>query len=132
MVTELIVGGLIHHIVFATNLPFNATMFRSNVVIKWENKVNLLLGENSIREPIIGIGYDIPAAAHPTLGTINLKVGAYFQDQNKFEDLRVQTPLGCDIMPIIGVEINIPYNDRWGVSTLITPAITFTGIKFKF
>ena len=132
MVTEMIVGGLIHHIIYNEELPFNATMFRSNVVLKWENRVNLLLGENSIGEGIVGLGYDIPVAAHPTLGHINFKVGAYIQDENKFEDYGIVTPLGCDIMPILGAEIYIPYNDKWGVSTLITPAITFTGIHFKF
>ena len=81
---------------------------------------------------IVGIGYDISAASHPTLGSINMKIGAYLQDENKFEDYRIQTPLGCDIMPIIGLEFNLPYNDKWGISTLIPPALTFTGIRFTF
>ena len=132
MVNEIILGGLIHHIIYDRNLPFNATMFRPNVIIKWENKVNLLLGRNSINEGIIGIGYDISILSHPTLGSINLKTGAYLQDEAKFEKLGVITPLGCDIVPILGVEFNIPYNDYWGVTTTITPAIAFTGIYFRF
>jgi hypothetical protein len=132
MVNELIVGGLIHHIIYDTEMPFKATMLRSNVIIKWENRVNLLLGENSMEDGIIGIGYDVPVASHPTLGSINMKVGAYLQDDSKFEDYGIQTPLGCDVMPILGLEFNLPYNDKWGISTLITPAITFTGLRFTF
>ena len=132
MINELIVGGLIHHIMHDRSLPFPSTMLRTNVAIKWENRVNFLIGENSIGEGIVGIGYDIPIALHPTLGSINFKIGAYFQDEHEFEYRNIITPFSCDIVPILGVEVNIPYNDYIGVTTTITPIITFTGIYFRF
>jgi len=132
MITDLIVGGLIHHIVYDKSMPFDAIMFQPNIIVKWDSKVNLLVGKNSIDDPIFGIGYDFPIAAHPRLGSINLKLGAYFQDQNKFDDLKLETPLSCDVMPIFGVEFNIPYNDTAGISTILTPGILFTGIHFRF
>lgn len=132
MINEIILGGLIYHMMYTPTLPFPAVITRPTLILKSDTHINYMIGKNSINEAMAGIGYDIQIASHPTLGNINLKTGFYIQDENKFEDLGIITPLGCDIMPIFGFEFNIPYNDVFGATTTITPAITFTGIYFRF
>ena len=123
MITELVVGGLVHH--FTDVTPIENTSLRLNAIAK-VNNFNILIGENSIKEPIYGFGYDIPV--NPIL---DFKVGAYFQDSSKFLDYGYVIPTG-NVMPIIGLEFDIPITDNIGITTTVTPLMSFTGLSFRF
>ena len=128
MLTELTVGGLIYHIV-SVEPKIPDVMASPNVVMKFENH-NILLGANSVREPIIGYGYDYNLVDHAT-GSIDFKIGGYFQEEKPFRDIGVNLPFH-EFMPVIGFEFALPINDKVDMTTLITPLMSFTGITFKF
>ena len=128
MITELTVGGLIYHIV-SVEPKIPDVMVSPNVVMKFENH-NILLGANSVREPIIGYGYDYNLVDHAT-GSIDFKIGGYFQEEKPFRDIGVKLPFH-EFMPVIGFELDLPINDKVDMTTLITPLMSFTGITFKF
>ena len=50
-------------------------MAAPNVAMKFD-KHNILLGENSVREPIVGYGYDFNIVDHAN-GSMNFKLGGY-------------------------------------------------------
>ena len=104
MITELTVGGLIFHLV-SVEPAIPDVMVSPNVVMKFENH-NILLGANSVREPIIGYGYDFNLVDHST-GSIDFKVGGYLQEEKPFRDRGVKLPFHT-FMPIIGFEFDMP------------------------
>ena len=124
MITELILGGLIHHVVPVEGIK--TTQFQQNAIIKID-KVNVLVGNNSIGQPIAGIGYDVPIGESQH----KLKVGTYYQDATKFKEIGVVAPT---LMPVIGLELNFyaSDDDSVGISQFISPIITFTGITVRF
>ena len=128
MITELTVGGLIYHIV-SVEPAIPDTMVAKNLIIK-SGQHNILLGENSVRQPIIGYGYDYNLVDHAT-GSIDFKIGGYFQEEKPFRDIGVKLPFH-EFMPVIGFELDLPINDKVDMTTLITPLMSFTGITFKF
>jgi len=121
MINELIIGGLVHH--FTDVTPIENTSFRYNAIAK-VNDFNILVGQNSIKDPIYGFGYDIALTQN-----LDFKLGAYFQDGNKFLDYGYYVP---NVMPIIGLEFDIPLTKNIGVTTTITPLMSFTGLSFRF
>lgn len=123
MITEIILGGLVHHL---TPVPpqIETTAFRPSIIVK-SHKINVLIGTNSIKELIVGAALDIP------INKVNLKIGAYLQDNNKFEDIGVKIKVG-DVMPVIAIEYTIPINKKWGITTLASNFIAFGGINYKF
>ena len=123
MINELIIGGLVHH--FTDVTPIENTSLRLNAVVK-VNEFNILVGENSIKEPIYGFGYDVPIN-----NFLDFKFGAYFQDSSKFLDYGYVIPTG-NVMPIIGLEFDIPITDNIGITTTVTPLMSFTGLSFRF
>lgn len=128
MLTELTLGGLIFH-VMSVEPQIPDVMFAPNVVMKFENH-NILLGENSVREPIVGYGYDINLVDHAN-GSIDFKLGAYLQDEKPFRDRGLTLPFDS-FMPVMGFEFDFPVNDNVALTTLITPLMTFSGITFRF
>ena len=128
MLTELTVGGLIYHIV-SVEPKIPDVMASPNVVMKFENH-NILLGANSVREPIIGYGYDYNLVDHAT-GSIDFKIGGYFQEEKPFRDIGVNLPFH-EFMPVLGFEFDLPITDKVQLTTTITPLMTFTGITFRF
>ena len=128
MLTELTVGGLIFH-TLSLEPQIPDVMVSPNVVMKFENH-NVLLGENSVREPIVGYGYDFNIVNHPT-ATIDFKLGGYFQEEQPFRDRGIILPFN-EFMPIMGFEIDFPISDSIALTTMITPLMTFSGITFRF
>ena len=128
MITELTVGGLIFHIM-SVEPQIPDTMIAPNVIMKF-NEHNILLGENSVREPIVGYGYDFNIIDHAN-GSIDFKLGGYFQEVKPFRDRGVTLPFD-EFMPIMGLEVDLPITKNVAVSTTITPLMTFTGLTFKF
>ena len=128
MITELTVGGLIFHIM-SVEPAIPDTMAAPNVIFKVKEH-NFLLGENSVREPIIGYGYDFNLIDHAN-GSIDFKLGAYLQDDQTFKDRGIKLAFN-KFMPIMGFEVDLPINKNVAVSTTITPLMTFTGLTFKF
>ena len=128
MITGLTVGGLIYHIV-SVEPAIPDTMAAPSAIIRIDNH-NLLLGENSVREPIIGYGYDFNLVSHDT-GSINFKLGGYFQEQKPFIEKGIQLPFHS-FMPIMGFEFNMPLSKKLDVTTVITPLMTYTGLTFRF
>tara|TARA_A100001201_G_scaffold143281_1_gene144253 strand:- start:1048 stop:1434 length:387 start_codon:yes stop_codon:yes gene_type:complete len=128
MLTELTVGGLIFHIM-SVEPQIPDTMIAPNVIMKF-NEHNILLGENSVREPIVGYGYDFNIIDHAN-GSIDFKLGGYFQEVKPFRDRGVTLPFD-EFMPIMGLEVDLPITKNVAVSTTITPLMTFTGLTFKF
>ena len=128
MLTELTVGGLIFHIM-SVEPAIPDTMVAPNVIMKFDEH-NFLLGENSVREPIIGYGYDFNLIDHAN-GSIDFKIGAYLQDDQTFKDKGIKLIFN-DFMPIMGFEIDLPINKNVAVTTTITPLMTFTGLTFRF
>jgi len=128
MLTELTIGGLIFHIM-SVEPQIPDTMIAPNVIMKF-NEHNILLGENSVREPIVGYGYDFNIIDHAN-GSIDFKLGGYFQEVKPFRDRGVKLPFD-EFMPIMGLEVDLPITDNVAVSTTITPLMTFTGLTFKF
>ena len=128
MITELTVGGLIYHIV-SVEPAIPDTMVAKNLIIK-SGQHNILLGENSVRKPIFGYGYDYNLIDHVT-GSINFKIGAYLQDEKPFNDIGVTVPFDS-FMPVLGFEFNLPMSDSVALTTTITPLMTFTGVTFRF
>ena len=128
MLTELTVGGLIFHIM-SVEPAIPDTMAAPNVIMKF-NEHNILLGENSVRAPIVGYGYDFNLVDHAN-GSIDFKLGAYIQDEKPFRDRGVKLPFNS-VMPIMGFEVDLPITDNVAVSTTITPLMTFTGLTFRF
>ena len=120
---ELIVGGIVHHIRPVHNIE--TTSFKRNAIIKID-RLNVMIGKNSINKPLAGLAYDYKISEN-----VNFKVGGYVQDETDFNHRGVSIATG-DFMPIVGFEINIPLSDRIGIDTFVSPLITFTGIKFKF
>lgn len=123
MINELIIGGLVHH--FTDVTPIENTSLRLNAIAK-VNDFNILVGQNSIKEPIYGFGYDIPVNRF-----LDFKVGAYFQDSSKFLDYGFVIPTG-NVMPIVGMEFDIPITHNIGITTTVTPLMSFTGLSFRF
>ena len=128
MLTELTVGGLIFHIM-SVEPAIPDTMVAPNVIMKFDEH-NFLLGENSVREPIVGYGYDFNLIDHAN-GSIDFKLGAYLQDDQTFKDIGIKLIFN-DFMPIMGFEIDLPINKNVAVTTTITPLMTFTGLTFRF
>ena len=128
MLTELTVGGLIFHIM-SVEPQIPDTMVAPNVIMKF-NEHNILIGENSVREPIVGYGYDFNLVDHAN-GSIDFKLGAYIQDEKPFRDRGLVLPFDS-FMPIMGFEVDLPITENVAVSTTITPLMTFTGLTFKF
>ena len=128
MLTELTVGGLIFHIM-SVEPQIPDTMVAPNVIMKF-NEHNILIGENSVREPIVGYGYDFNLIDHAN-GSIDFKLGAYLQDDQTFKDKGIKLAFN-NFMPIMGFEVDLPINKHVAVSTTITPLMTFTGLTFKF
>jgi hypothetical protein len=123
MITEIILGGLIHHFTI-TPRQIDRTQFRPNVIVK-HHEFNFLMGGNSIGEPIIGAAFDIPYHA------FNFKIGAYIQDNNKFEDIGVEVNVG-DVVPIVALEYRKPIYKQWGITTIVSNFIGFGGISYEF
>jgi len=121
---ELIVGGIIHHLQPIDGIK--TTQLQQNIIIK-SNDINVLIGNNSVSKPIIGIGYDVPLGKSDH----NFKVGAYIQDSKEFEKVGVYAPT---LMPVIGLELNFyaSEDDMVGISQFISPIITFTGVSIRF
>ena len=128
MLTELTVGGLIFHIM-SVEPAIPDTMVAPNIIMKFDEH-NVLLGENSVRAPIIGYGYDFNIVDHAN-GSIDFKLGAYIQDEKPFRDRGVTLPFDS-VMPIMGFEVDLPITKNVAVSTTITPLMTFTGLTFRF
>ena len=128
MLTELTVGGLIFHIM-SVEPAIPDVMASPNVIMKFD-KHNILLGENSVRQPIIGYGYDFNLITHDT-AVIDFKIGAYLQDEKPFNDIGVTVPFDS-FMPIMGFEIDLPITKNLAVTTMITPLMAFSGITFRF
>lgn len=128
MLTELTLGGLIFHIM-SVEPAIPDAMVAPNAIFKFKEH-NILLGENSVRQPIIGYGYDFNLITHDT-AVIDFKMGGYFQDPKPFEDKGLIMPFG-HFMPIMGFEIDFPISKKVAVTTTITPLMTFTGITFRF
>ena len=123
MITEIILGGVVHHLISVPS-QIETTAFRPNIIVK-SHKINVLVGTNSIKEPIVGAALDVP------FNKVNFKIGAYLQDNNKFEDIGVKIKVG-DVMPVLAVEYTIPINKKWGITTLASNFIAFGGINYKF
>ena len=128
MITELTVGGLIFH-VMSLEPAIPDTMVAPNFIFKVKEH-NFLIGENSVRQPIIGYGYDVPLVSHAT-GNIDFKIGGYFQEEKPFRDIGVKLPFH-EFMPVLGFETDLPITDKIDLTTTITPLMTFTGITFRF
>ena len=128
MITELTLGGLVFHIV-SVEPAIPDTMFAKNLIIKSEQH-NILLGENSVRKPIFGYGYDVPLISHAT-GNVDFKIGGYIQEEKHFRDKGVSLPFH-NFMPILGFEVDMPITKNVAISTTITPLMTFTGLTFRF
>lgn len=128
MLTELTVGGLIFHIM-SVEPQIPDTMVAPNVIMKFSEH-NFLMGENSVRKPIFGYGYDFNLIDHPS-ATIDFKVGGYLQDERHFRDLGIKLPFH-NFMPILGLEIDFPIGENVALTTMVTPLMTFTGITFRF
>ena len=128
MLTELTVGGLIFHIM-SVEPAIPDTMAAPNVIMKFD-KHNILLGENSVREPIVGYGYDFNIVDHAN-GSIDFKLGGYLQDDQPFKDRGIELAFN-KFMPVMGFEVDLPITDNVAVSTTITPLMTFTGLTFRF
>jgi hypothetical protein len=128
MLTELTIGGLIFH-TLSLEPAIPDVMTAPNVIMKFDNH-NILIGENSVRKPIIGYGYDYNLVNHPT-ASIDFKLGAYIQDPQPFRDRGITLAFDA-VMPIMGFELDLPLNDSIAITTTITPLMTFTGITFKF
>ena len=121
---KIILGGLIHHVVEVEGIK--TTQFQQNVIVK-VNRYNLLAGNNSIGEPIIGVGYDVPLGSTDH----NFKIGTYYQDAKGFKDIGVVAPT---FMPVLGLELNFyaSDDDMIGLSQFVSPIITFTGLTIRF
>ena len=128
MLTELTIGGLIFH-TLSLEPQIPDVMVSPNFILKYEQH-NVLLGANSVREPIIGYGYDFNIVNHPT-ATIDFKLGGYFQEEQPFRDRGIILPFN-EFMPIMGFEIDFPISDSIALTTMITPLMTFSGITFRF
>ena len=128
MITEITLGGLIYHLV-SVEPAIPDVMVAKNLIIK-SKQHNILLGENSVRQPIIGYGYDVPLVSHAT-GNIDFKIGGYFQEEKPFRDIGVKLPFH-EFMPVLGFEFDLPITDKVQLTTTITPLMTFTGITFRF
>ena len=128
MLTELTVGGLIFHIM-SVEPAIPDVMAAPNVIMKFD-KHNILLGENSVREPIVGYGYDINLVTHDT-AVIDFKLGGYFQEVKPFRDRGVKLPFH-EFMPIMGFELDFPISESVALTTMVTPLMTFSGITFRF
>lgn len=128
MITEITLGGLIYHLV-SVEPAIPDVMVAKNLIIK-SGQHNILLGENSVRKPIFGYGYDVPIVSHVT-GSINFKIGAYLQDEKHFNDIGVTVPFH-NFMPVMGFEFNLPMSDSVALTTTITPLMTFTGVTLRF
>ena len=109
--TEIFIGGLLHHWIDTT--PVETTSFKFNAIVK-VNNYNLLVGKNSINKPIYGFGYDF---------------GGYVQDSAPFIEYGYEVP---PIVPIIGLDISIPLTENVSLTTLITPLLSFTGVSISF
>lgn len=128
MLTELTVGGLIFHIMsLEPKIP--DVMAAPNVIFKFKEH-NILIGENSVRQPIIGYGYDFNLVNHPT-ATIDFKLGGYFQEVKPFRDRGIKLPFE-EVMPIMGLELDMPITKNFALTTVITPLMTFSGVTFRF
>tara|TARA_Y100000004_G_scaffold172509_1_gene209406 strand:+ start:243 stop:629 length:387 start_codon:yes stop_codon:yes gene_type:complete len=128
MITELTVGGLIFH-VMSLEPAIPDTMVAPNFIFKVKEH-NFLIGENSVRQPIVGYGYDFNLVDHAN-GSIDFKLGAYIQDEKPFRDRGIKLAFDS-FMPIMGFEFDLPINKNVAVTTTITPLMTFTGVTFKF
>jgi len=128
MLTELTVGGLIFHIM-SVEPAIPDVMAAPNVIMKFDEH-NILLGANSVREPIIGYGYDLNLVTHDT-AVIDFKIGAYLQDDQPFKDRGIKLAFN-KIMPVMGFEIDFPITDNIAATTMITPLMTFSGVTFRF
>lgn len=128
MLTELTVGGLIFHIMsLEPKIP--DVMAAPNVIFKFKEH-NILIGENSVRQPIIGYGYDFNIVNHNT-ATIDFKLGGYFQEVKPFRDRGIKLPFE-EFMPIMGLELDMPITKNFALTTVITPLMTFSGVTFRF
>ena len=128
MLTELTVGGLIFHIMsLEPKIP--DVMAAPNVIFKFKEH-NILIGENSVRQPIIGYGYDFNIVNHGT-ATIDFKLGGYFQEVKPFRDRGIKLPFE-EFMPIMGLELDMPITKNFALTTVITPLMTFSGVTFRF
>ena len=128
MLTELTLGGLIFHVI-SVEPKIPDVMVSPNVIMKFEEH-NILLGANSVRQPIFGYGYDFNIIDHPT-ATIDFKLGAYIQDERHFRDIGIKLPFH-NFMPVMGFELDFPISDNVALTTMITPLMTFSGITFRF
>ena len=128
MLTELTVGGLIFHIM-SVEPAIPDTMAAPNVIFKFKEH-NILIGENSVRQPIIGYGYDFNIVNHNT-ATIDFKLGGYFQEVKPFRDRGIKLPFE-EFMPIMGLELDMPITKNFALTTVITPLMTFSGVTFRF
>ena len=128
MLTELTVGGLIFH-TLSLEPQIPDVMVAPNVIMKFDNH-NVLLGENSVRQPIVGYGYDYHIIDHDAV-KIDFKVGGYFQEEKPFRDIGISLPFH-EFMPILGFDIDFAISDKVDLTTTITPLMTFTGLTFRF
>jgi len=128
MLTELTLGGLIFH-TLSLEPQIPDVMVAPNVLMKFNNH-NVLLGENSVREPIVGYGYDFNLITHDT-AVIDFKLGGYFQEEKPFRDKGIKLPFH-EFMPVMGFELDFPISESVALTTMITPLMTFSGITFRF
>ena len=128
MLTELTVGGLIFH-TLSLEPAIPDVMVAPNVIMKFDNH-NVLLGENSVRQPIVGYGYDYNIINYDTVN-IDFKLGGYFQQEQPFRDIGINLPFH-EFMPVMGFDIDFAISDKVDLTTTITPLMTFTGFTFKF
>ena len=124
MITEIIIGGFLFH-TFPVPKPVKQNSFQKNLIIK-SGQFNFMVGDNSIGESILGLGYDFKMSEN-----LNFKIGGYIQDTSKFEDLGVDYLFG-DLVPIVGFEYSIPINKTIGISTIITLPVIYTGLSVRF
>jgi hypothetical protein len=128
MITELTLGGIIFH-TMSLEPAIPDVMFAPNAIVKIKEH-NILLGENSVRKPIVGYGYDFNIVTHST-AIIDFKLGAYLQDDKPFKDRGIKLAFN-DFQPIMGFEIDFPVTDNFALTTTLTPLMTFSGITFRF
>jgi hypothetical protein len=131
MITEIILGGFIHHFTI-TPKQIDRTSFQPNVILK-SQEFNFLVGSNSIGKPILGAAYDIPfqISLNKKEKNINFKLGAYIQDNNEFEKIGVEVNVG-DVVPIVALEYRQPLYKHWGLTTVISNFIAFGGVSYEF
>ena len=120
---ELLLGGLIYHIQPVPK-TIERTSFQKNVIVKIDN-TNILMGNNSIGKPIVGLGYDVELNKN-----VDFKIGGYIQDETEFNKKGVSIVTG-DFMPIVGLEFKMALSKNVSLNTFVSPLITFTGISFR-